>query len=343
LKRKKLFNSDASDDNIRIYGGETTNLLNLENIRYKWCHEIFDAIYRNNWLPHKTSMGNDKTQFSKLTEDEQTAFEDITSFLVFLDSIQTNNLSVIASYITAPDVVYVMSRQQFDEAIHSKSYGWILSSLFTHEHATRIVYRWRENSLLKERIEFITNIYEELINNPSDKAFIRAVVANYMLEGLYFYNSFQFFHNLASRGLMIGSDTQIKYIQRDEIQHCEIFKHIINTLFDELPDMMGLYVDEIYEMFEEAVEWEIKFSNQVIGNKILGMTEKSIEDYTYYLANRRLKDIGMTEKFPKQRNPYHHLEMIAAVEDETTNRSNNFEVTSIAYKQSNAIDGWDDL
>lgn len=341
LKEKRLFNPDVEDNNIRIIGGDTTNILNLANVKYQWCHDIFDAIYANNWLPHKVAMSGDKANWGKLTTDEQEAFWDIVSFLIFLDSIQTNNISNIAEYITAPDVVYVLARQQYDEAIHSKSYGWILNSLFTKEQVEKLVYRWRNNPLLMERITFIANIYQEFKDNATDENFVRVIVANYLLEGLYFYNGFQFFHNLMARGLMVGSQTQIKYIQRDEIQHCNIFKNIINTVRAENP---GLVSDEmVYDMFKTAVDWEIRFSCDIIGNKILGMTDQSITDYTYHLANRRLKDIDMDQIFEKRKNPYLHLEMIAGVEDETSNRANNFEVTSIQYKNKSAIDGWADL
>jgi ribonucleoside-diphosphate reductase beta chain len=343
MKQKKLFNPEVSDDDIKIYNGSTTNLLNLENIKYQWAHDIFDAIYANNWLPHKTPLGNDKANWKDLTEDEQEAYINILSFLVFLDSIQTNNLPNIAEYITAPDVVYVLARQTFDEAIHSKSYGWILSSLFSHSKASEIVYKWRDNKLLLERNRFIAEIYEELRDTPNDVTFIKAIIANYLLEGLYFYNGFQFFHNLAARGLMIGTDTQIRYIQRDEIQHCNIFKNIIKEMQKEQPELMKENEAMIYDLFAQAVDWEIQFSQDTIGSKILGITDKSIEDYAYYLANLRLKHIGMKEIFPERENPYKHLEMIAGVEDETSNRSNNFEVTSISYKNASNIQGWDDL
>ena len=343
MKEKKLFNPEAQDDQIRVYGGDTTNLLNLENIKYQWAHDIFDVIFSNNWLPHKTSMLDDKVTKESLTPDENDAYDDLLSFLIFLDSIQTNNLPNIAKYITAPDIVYVLARQTFDEAVHSKSYGWILSSLYTHEEASKIVYRWRENKLLLERNKFIADIYQEHVNNPSDASFVKTVIANYLLEGLYFYNGFQFFHNLAARGLMIGTDTQIRYIQRDELQHCNIFKNIVKELKRENPEMMALYENTVYDLFKQAVDWEIRFSVQTIGNKVLGITEQSIIDHTHFLANKRLKEAGYDEIFPKCKNPYIHLEMIAGVDDETSNRNNNFETTSISYKHESAINGWDDL
>ena len=342
-KTKELYNPEALDDVVRVINGDTTNILNLQNIRYDWAHKIFDAIYANNWLPHKVPMQDDKQQLKSLSEDELKALKTILSFLVFLDSIQTNNLPNIAEYVTAPDIVYVLARQTYDEAIHSKSYGWVFSSIFTKKEAQDIVYEFKTNKLLANRNKHIAEEYQMFKNGMSDEGFVRVVVANYLLEGLYFYNGFQFFHNLASRGLMIGTDTQIRYIQRDEIQHCNIFKNIFLELKVENPELIESMTDEINTMFEEAVAQEIGFSQETIGDKILGMSNQSIEDYTYTLANRRLKDIKMEQTFPKRKDPYKHLDLIASVEDETTNRSNNFEVTSISYKNPSVLDGWGDI
>lgn len=338
-----LYNPEASDENIRLIGGDTTNLLNLENIKYQWAHDIFDAIFANNWLPHKTPMGNDKGTYKKMTQDEQDAYDDYISFLVFLDSIQTNNLPNIASYTTAPDIKYVLARQTMDEALHSKSYGWITSSVFTKQKTKEVVYRWRKNATLGKRNKFITDWYQQFLDDDTDENFVIASVANYLLEGLYFYNGFQFFHNLAARGLMIATDTQIRYIQRDELQHCKIFKNIILELYAEEPELMAKMESKIYEMFEVAVKMEIEFSHEILGNKILGITEQSTTDYVHYLANLRLREIKLEKIFPKVKNPYTHLDKIAGIEDETSNRGNNFEVTSISYKNKSAIDGWDEI
>jgi ribonucleoside-diphosphate reductase beta chain len=288
-------------------------------------------------------MGKDKSQWKDLTEHEQNAYKDIINFLVFLDSIQTNNLPNISDYVTAPDLVYVLARQTYDEAIHSKSYGWIGSSIFSHTEFEKIVYKWREGGVLKERFEQVTAGYEAFLKNPTNREFIRVLIKNYLLEGLYFYNGFQFFHNLSSRGLMIGTDTQITYIQRDEIQHCNIFKHTMLEVQKEEPELWADMEDEIYELFREAVDMEILFSSTVIGDNILGMTTQSITDYAHFLANKRLKDIKLTPIFPKAKNPYKHLDMMAGVEDDTTKRANNFEITSINYKNASILDGWDDL
>jgi ribonucleoside-diphosphate reductase beta chain len=111
----------------------------------------------------------------------------------------------------------------------------------------------------------------------------------------------------------------------------------------EEPELWEDMEEDIYELFREAVDMEILFSSTVIGDNILGMTTKSITDYAHHLANKRLKDIKLKQIFPKSKNPYKHLEMMAGVEDDTTKRANNFEITSINYKNASILDGWDDL
>jgi ribonucleoside-diphosphate reductase beta chain len=346
LGDKLLFNPEADDfSNRKIINGESTNLLNLANVKYKEFLDLVDYdIYPNNWHPVRIDMSNDKYQYNnELLPEEKEAFDNIISFLIFLDSVQTNNLPNIAEYITLPEITYFLARQTWDEALHSRSYGHILQNMMSPEKANEITYKWRDNKILLERNKIITKYYQDSKDTKNPRNFLLVLIANFLLEGLYFYNGFQFFHTMASRGLIIASQTQIRYIQRDEQYHCLAFSTLINAFRKEEPEFFKEYEYMIYDMFKIAVEWEIKFSNDVLGNKILGITKQSIEDYAFFLANQRLTEIGLEPIFEERKNPYLHLEKIAAIEDETSNRSNQFEVTSITYKSPEILDGWDNI
>lgn len=342
---KKLFNPDATGEET-IINGDTTNLLDLSFVpkKYEIFHKLVATGESNQWKPQKTSMGDDKyDRKHKMSDDENETYDLITSFLVFLDSVQTNNLGNISNYITSPHVVYFLARQAYEEANHSMSYGWILSSLMSKEEANKLVNAWKDHEILFSRVKYIADMYQEFIDEPNDDTFVKSIIANFLLEGLYFYNGFQFFHNIASRGMMLGSDTQISYIQRDELEHCTGFENIINITFEENPHLRERNEELVYTMFREAVEWEIKFSQDVIGDKILGMSKESIEQYAYHLGNKRLKAIGFDQIFPEKRNPYKHLEKQAGSDDETSNRTNNFEGTSINYKTPDILNGWGEI
>lgn len=343
LQKKKLFNPEGSDDiaSRKMIGGNTTNLFNLNNVKYKWTQELYRVMMGNFWVPEKVDLTSDITSYKELTKYEVKAFDGILSFLTFLDSIQTNNISNIADWITAPEVSTLLAIQTYQEAIHSQSYSYIIESIIPSSKKDLIYDFWRDDKILLERNEYIAQIYQNFVENQSKENFAKVILANYILEGLYFYNGFNFFYNLASRNLMLGVADEIRYINRDELTHVVIFKNMILALKEEQP---GLITEElVYELFEEAVKQEIGWTNHILDNHILGINEKSTEEYTKFLANLRLEAIGfkrLYEGFDK--NPYSHLEKLADKDNDNI-KSNFFESTVTNYNQSSSVDGWDDL
>ena len=339
--RGVLFNPNGDDSKKSLIGANTTNILDLANIYKQGYINLFKTSYSNNWIPEKVSnMEVDKVQYETVLDDDtKEALNTFICYLLFMDSLQTNNLPNIGKFLTLAEAKLMLTRQTLDEAIHSYSYAYILLNLMTEEEFTEIIYKWRIDPILLKRISEIANIYEEYKDRSDNKAFLVLLIANYLLEGVYFYPAFMFFHNLSYRSLMNGTNVQIAYIKRDELVHCAYFKAMIKEFKEENPED---YDEElIYKMFNSAVETDLEFTSSVLGDKILGITNQTTQDYTYYNANVRLKDIGLVEVFPKSENPYKHLDMLAGIEDESTNKTNSFERTSINYKQPEILKGWD--
>ena len=344
IKRKQLFNVNGDDSliNRKMIKGNVTNLFNLNNVKYQWANKLYRLMMENFWIPEKVSLFDDKRAYNELTPHEQNAYDGILSFLVFLDSIQTNNLPNISDYITAPEVNLILAIQTYQEAVHSQSYAYIIESIIPAEKRETIYDRWREDKVLLERNKYIAEIYQNFVDERNDKNFAKVLIANFLLEGVYFYNGFNFFYNLASRSLMIGTADEIKYINRDELTHCVIFANIIKEIKQEPSTFFS--DDEVYEMFANAVEQEIAWSNHIIGDKIMGITPQTIEQYTKFIANKRLKDIGYQPLYEGfDTNPYQHLEKISDTNGEGNVKGNFFEANVSSYNQSTAIEGWDDI
>ncbi len=343
LQKKRLFNP-LGDDSLkarRIIGGNTTNLLNLNNVKYKWANELYRVMMGNFWVPEKIDMSNDVSDYKKLSKAEKRAYDGILSFLVFLDSIQTNNLSNIADWVTAPEVSTILAIQTYQEAIHSQSYAYMIESIIPADEREAIYDFWREDEILLERNEYVAKIYQEFIDTQTPNSFAKVIIANFILEALYFYNGFNFFYNLASRNLMLGSADDIRYINRDELTHVVLFKNLIQAINEENP---GLITEElVHEMFSEAVEQEITWSKHILDNHILGINDESTENYTKYLANQRIQMLGFKPLYEGyDKNPYAHLEKLADSENDSI-KSNFFESTVTNYSQSSNVDGWDDF
>lgn len=344
MNRKKLFNIEGNDDVLqrKMIAGNVTNLFNLNNVKYQWANKLYRLMMENFWIPEKVSLFDDKRAYDELTPAEQNAYDGILSFLVFLDSIQTNNLPNISDYITAPEVNLILAIQTYQEAVHSQSYAYIIESIIPAEKRETIYDRWRDDKVLLERNKYIADIYQKFVDDRNDVNFARVLIANFLLEGLYFYNGFNFFYNLAARSLMIGTADEIKYINRDELTHCVIFANIIKEIRKERPQFFN--DDEICEMFRKATEQEIAWSNHIIGDQVLGITPQTIEQYTKFMANKRLKEIGLEPIYKGfDETPYKNLEKISDTNGEGNVKGNFFEANVSSYNQSTAVEGWDEI
>jgi len=342
IKRNIIFNPLGNDDlsTRTIIKGSTTGLFNLNTVKYPWAKSLYQVMVGNFWLPEKVSgLKDDARDFSTtLSADEQRAYKGILSFLIFLDSIQTVNLPNFSDYITSPEVNLILAIQAYQEAIHSQSYATILESVVSAEERDEIYYFWRENKILLDRNQYIGQIYQDFVDTPTEKNFFRGVVANFLLESLYFYNGFAFFDTLVDHMKMPATGRMIAYIRRDELTHVTIFANIIREIKREFP---AIYDETmIREMMEIAVEQEIAWSNYILGNKIMGINGDTTSGYTRWLANQRLSMLGIDPLYPDAIvNPYKHLDRL---QDPNADKGNFFETTVINYTQSSNMAGsWD--
>lgn len=335
--QKRLIFNPSGDDSVttrKLVGGNITNMINMNSVAFPWATSLYKKMLENFWIPQQIPMSQDISCFQTLSPDEQKAYKGILSFLIFLDSIQTSNIPRIADYFSAAELIQSLSLHAFQESLHSQSYQYLVESLFSDMKEKEAIYEfWRDDAVLFKRNSEIAKIYQDFSDDPSELNFTRSVVANYLLEGLYFYNGFNFFYSLESRGLMKNTATMIRYIQRDELVHCTLFENILREL---RPD-----ADIVYEITKTAVDAEIEWSVHILDNSILGINHKSIVQYTHYMADYRLKKIGLEPLYGAPENPYKHLEKNQDVGSSGTVFSNFFEEKVVSYSHSSAVDNWD--
>jgi len=342
LQRNPMFNPGGDDtvEKRAIIKGATTGLFNLNATKYPWAKSLYQVMVGNFWLPEKVSGLKDdaRTFHTDLSADEQRAYKGILSFLIFLDSIQTVNLPHFADYITSPEVNLVLAIQAYQEAIHSQSYATILESVVESNERDEIYYFWRTDPVLLARNKYIGQIYQDFVDKPSDQTFFRGIVANFLLESLYFYNGFAFFDTLVDQMKMLATGRMIAYIRRDELTHVTIFSNIIREVRKEFPEIYNEGL--IKEMMAEAVKQEIEWSKHILGNRIPGINGETTEGYTKWLANNRLAMLNIDPLYPEAvTNPYKHLDKL---QDTNSDKGNFFETTVVNYTQSSSMNGsWD--
>ncbi len=341
MKKNLIFNPSGDDavERRRIIKGSITGLFNLNAVKYPWAKPMYQLMIGNFWVPEKIGgLGDDAIMYRELSPAERHAYKGMISFLTFLDSIQTVNLPNFSHYITSSEINLLLSIQSYQEAIHSQSYTTILETVVDAQEREQIYYFWRDDEVLLKRNEYIGNIYQDFQDTPNDTSFFRALVGNFILESLYFYNGFAFFDNLVYSSKMIATGRMINYIRRDELTHVVLFSNIIREIKKEFPEIFN--EQTVIAMFHEAVDQEIIWTNHIIGNKLPGITEQTTVSYTRWLANLRLESLGLAPLFPEVvTNPYKHLEAMA---DNNSEKTNFFESTVTNYTQSSSMNGtWD--
>ncbi|MFN7065292.1 MAG: ribonucleotide-diphosphate reductase subunit beta [Aquificaceae bacterium] len=324
MERNIIFNpqGDREPSKRSIIFGNPTNIMELNNVKYQWAFDLYKTMgFTNFWIPEEIPMNEDRKQYEKeLSTQERRAYEMVLSFLIALDSYQVNMLKEFARYITSAELVMAITSQEFQEALHSYSYQFILESVVDPQVADEIYNYWRLDEVLMERNKVIAELYNEFIRKPTEENFIKAVFGNYVLESLYFYSGFAFFYTLGRQGKMKNTVQQIKYINRDELTHVSLFRNIILTLKEESPDLFTPEIEGwVYEFFKFATEKEINWGKYVTQNQILGLNNYLIDRYIKYLSNLRLTQIGYKALYPEVTdNPMKWIDQFRTINDTKT-------------------------
>ena len=320
MERKKIYNPESTENvnDRKVFGGDPTGIFELNNIKYQWAYNLWEVMLNNTWFPKEVDMTRDVGDYKNLTPTEKDAYDKALSQLIFMDSLQTNNLiDNVNPYVTSPEINLILVRQSFEEALHSQSYAVMVDTISTNSE--EIYDLWRRDMMLKQKNDAIFRTYDELSTNPTEHNFVKACFANQILEGIYFYSGFAYIYTLARSGKMLGSAQMIRFIQRDEVTHLVLFQNLINTLRKERADLFtDKLKEEVIAMFKEAVHLEVEWGKYITQGQILGLTDEIVEQYIKYLADDRLTSVGFDAMYHVE-NPIKWVDDFAKFNDQKTN------------------------
>ncbi|HEG2581923.1 TPA: ribonucleotide-diphosphate reductase subunit beta [Campylobacter lari] len=321
MNRKRIYNPKSNEtlNDRKVFNGNPHGILNFTKAKYTWALKLWDLMEANTWFPKEVDTTKDALDYRcNLTIAEKRMYDLVWSQLISMDSFQTNNLADnINPYITAPEINAVLARQAYEEANHSKSYAVMVEAICEN---TDLIYEMEKyDETLREKNDFISSIYEELAGEVDDNKLLLAMVANQILEGVYFYSGFTAIYALARAGKMLGSAQMIRFIQRDEITHLLLFQNMINSVRKERPDLFNdTNVSKIYDMFKKAGELEIKWGKYITQNQIMGFTDDIIEEYIHYLVDQRLIAINL-DKIYNAKHPIKWVDDFSKFNDQKSN------------------------
>ena len=335
VKGMTVFNS--SKTNLKkqpMFFGAPLGVQRYDTYKYP----IFDKLTQQQlgyfWRPEEVSLQKDRADYQTLRPEQKHIFTSNLKYQIMLDSVQGRGPGMaFIPYCSLPELEACMTIWETMEMIHSRSYTYIIKNVYSDP--TEVFDTILDDERILSRAATVTASYDELIKaaqqygNSNDweyamedvdyakdslkelkRKLYRAVMNVNILEGIRFYVSFACTFAFGELKLMEGSAKIISLIARDESQHLVITQNILkNWANGDDPDMLEIMEEEkdnVYQMFNTCVEEEKNWAEYLFRDgSMIGLNAKLLDSYVEYIANRRMKSIGLKPMFdtPMSNNP----------------------------------------
>ncbi len=307
-----------------IYKTTANKSLNLYNVDTKLYH-IYETLRAFGWNPKAFPIDN-------YSWDNRTSrcAENTLSYLIFLDSLQVNTLPYFITRFKNPTAKLAVAEHLAQEAMHVQSYQYILST-YPDDVREKIYYKVETDPVLKRRAEILTKPYQQYVNDPTEENEALALFADYILEGVLFFNGFMPFYALD----FPKTQTIISLIHRDENIHTLLFQTFLSRLITNSNVSKPRLVDFAYNVIQIEKRWMQEY---LLGDFV----EKNITDqHCDYLLNLRLSALGL-EPFKNITNPFAYFYKKANFTENGSALTNVLETKASSYVMAETItEGWD--
>ena len=295
-----------------MFFGEELSTQRYDEFKYP----IFDKLTQTQlgyfWRPEEVSLQKDRNDYQQLDEGQKHIFTSNLKYQTLLDSVQGRGPALaLLPYCSIPELEGCILAWDFMESIHSRSYTYIVKNLYSNP--TEVFDTILDTKEIVSRADSVTRCYDDFIKTGMEyqlgqkvssyelkKKFYKMLISINILEGIRFYVSFACTFGFGELRLMEGSAKIISLIARDESQHLAISQHIIKNYkkFEKDKEMLKVMKDceeEVYEMYREAVNEEKAWAKYLFKEgSMIGLSETLLCNYVEYIANKRLRGIGMS-------------------------------------------------
>ena len=330
-----VFNSSKIDTTKQpMFFGAPLGMQRYDNYKYPDFDKLTQTQLGYFWRPEEVSLQKDRVDYKSLSDQQKHIYTSNLKYQILLDSVQGRGPGMAFSpYCSLPELEGAMGVWEFMEQIHSRSYTHIIKNIYADP--SEVFDSVLDDAKIMSRAESVCKAYNDFINlahewdngnmwtssskgSPSvewcrkdlKRSLYRAILNVNILEGIRFYVSFACSFAFGELKLMEGSAKIISLIARDESQHLVLTQKIIKKWEQgDDPVMIEIAQEEkenVIEMFKKAVDEEKEWANYLFKDgSMIGLNEKLLCQYVEWVANRRMKAIGLDPVYdiPLKNNP----------------------------------------
>lgn len=323
VKGMTVFNSTNNDTlNQPMFFGKPLGIQRYDVNKYPVFYKLTQEQLGAFWRPEEFPLQKDRADYLKLRPEQKHIFTSNLKYQIMLDSVQGRGPGLaFLPYCSLPELEACMTVWEFMEMIHSYSYTYIIKNVYANPSEVFDTIITDEKIL--ERSASVTSTYDDYIQSAQSysssnlwkfnnegvetgkfelyevkRKLYRAISNVNILEGIRFYVSFACSFAFGELHLMENSAKIISKIALDERYHLAITQNILTKWKNgDDPDMVKIAKEEeplIYSMFENTVNEEKRWAQYLFKDgSMIGLNEKLLCNYVEWIANRRMKAIGL--------------------------------------------------
>ena len=323
LEGMTVFNTEEVDTKKQpMFFGKPLGVQRYDSYKYPQFENLTKQQLGYFWRPEEVSLQKDRGDYQSLRPEQKHIYTSNLKYQIMLDSVQGRAPGMaFIPYCSLPELESCMEVWGFMEMIHSRSYTYVIKNVYSDP--SEVFDTIISDPKILERAASVTESYDDFINHAQEwgtgnmwrdswkdseaststrkelkRKLYRAIANVNILEGIRFYVSFACSFAFGELKLMEGSAKIISLIARDENQHLALTQNILrNWKKGDDPDMVQIMKEEeewTYKMFDKCVNEEKRWADYLFKNgSMIGLNDKLLQQYVEWIANRRLKTIGL--------------------------------------------------
>src|SRR3954465_491546 len=299
---------------------------------YPWAYEFWKRQQQLHWLPEEVPLGEDCRDWAqKLSDQERNLLTQIFRFFTQADvEVQDCYHEKYGRVFKPTEIKMMLTAFSNMETVHIAAYSHLLDTIGMPESEYGAFLEYAE---MKEKHDYMQNFGVE---SDEDIARTLAMFGGFT-EGVQLFASFAMLMNFPRHNKMRGMGQVVSWSVRDETLHCEGIIRLFHTFAQETGALSQSVKDDIVECAKTVVKLEDRFVDLAFEmGPVEGLSAAEIKAYIRYIADWRLKQLGLPQIYGVKEHPLPWLTaMLNGVE-----HANFFETRATEYAKAATGGAW---
>lgn len=300
--------------------------------RYPWAYDFWQKQQQVHWMPEEVPLGEDcKDWATTLTDTERNLLTQIFRFFTQSDvEVGGNYMENYMPLFKPVEVRMMLASFSNMETIHIAAYALLLETIGMPDSEFSAFMEYEEMSAKHDYLgQFGVGTEKDILTSMA--------VFGGFTEGLQLFASFAMLMNFPRLNKMKGMGQIVTWSIRDESLHCEGMIKLFHTFAKETGALTSDVADDIIDCCKTVVKLEDKFIDLAFEmGPVEGMTSEDIKRYIRYIADWRLKQLGLPVVYGIKEHPLPWLtEITNGVE-----HANFFEARATEYSKGATTGAW---